>query len=118
MLPLERSNSNFLETVGTPSLRQGRPIEIDRSLYNAEEQAIVLFTGESIAVEGVLPKESAVVSLKGEFTSPTLIRSHDVHIHQTAYRDYASITGIAATAGIWLYLLCSSPGIFYSRNHQ
>ncbi len=118
MAPLEHSNSNFLETVNTPSLRQGRPIEIDRSFYNAEERTVSLFTGESIAVEGVLPKKSAVVSLKGKFTTPHLIHSHTIHIHQKAYRDYASIAGIAVTAGIWLYLLCSSSGIFNPRKYS
>ncbi len=115
MTPLERSNSNFLETVGSPSLRQGRPIELDRAFYNAEEQTISLFTGEPVAVEGVLPEKSAVVSLKGEFTAARLIHSHDVHIHHKAYRDKASIAGLAATAAIWSYLLCSASGIFSSR---
>ena len=116
MAPLERSNTNFLETVGNPSLRSGRPIEIDRSFYDAKEQVITLFTGESVAVEGVLPPESAVISLKGEFTSPAVIRGHSLHVHHQAYREYASIAGLAATAGIWLYLLLTAP--FHSRSRK
>lgn len=105
---LKDTNVNYLKIIGESGIRSGSPIELDRSYYNAETDTITLFTGESVAVTGSLPPHSGTVSFKGEFRTPSLINSTRYHVHNRAYRDYASIAAIILTALIWTYILLNS----------
>ena len=101
---LEQSDPSYTKTLRNNSTRAGKTIELDRSYFSAEDKSISLFTGEKLSVSGVLPEKSGTISVQGKFISERQLQSYKYHNHNS-YRDYASKTGLALIAAMWLYLL-------------
>ncbi|MEM7526018.1 MAG: hypothetical protein AAF360_20135, partial [Pseudomonadota bacterium] len=54
---------------------------------------------------GVLPEESATVSIKGRFRGADLVVATEAHVHPRGVRDYASYLGLGLVALWWLSCL-------------
>lgn len=104
MKTLESSNTNFIQTVKQDPARIGKTIELDRTYFSALDSSIKLYTGETVAAAGMLPKKSGLVSFKGEFTGLKKLNCKEFHSHNS-FRDYASKLGILVILAIWSHLL-------------
>ncbi len=104
MQPLEISNSSHIHTLRHIEGRTGKPIELDRAVFDGQRRVIHMFNQEEIGLTGKLPQQSGLTSIKGEFESPRTIRVNQYHSH-SGYRNIASYIGLALIAIIWIYLL-------------
>ncbi len=101
-----QSNPSYIATIADITGRPGKPIEVDRGIFNVEDATISIPSKERIHLSGKLPARSGVVSIQGEFLSKDQIVVHAFHFH--AYnRDLASKTGLAAILFIWILALFS-----------
>ena len=104
MSQLEESNSNHFWTLRHKENRAGKYVELDRAYYSKKDDKITIFSKESFTLTGNTPEKSGIVSLKGEFIAPYVIKSNMFHMH-TGYRNYASYIGLFLSLIIWGYLL-------------
>lgn len=104
MESLEKSDANYISTLGGKIDRTGKFVEVDRPYFTKEDSTIAIFSGEKIHIKGNLPDTSGTVSIKGKFTAAQTIESLSFHRH-SKFRDYASIIGLSLSLCIWLSLL-------------
>lgn len=115
---LERSDFYYLHTLRDRNSRPGKYIEFDRVPYSGTQQAVLLFTGESINLKGDLPRRSGTISVQGRFlTADTVQVSH--HQHHGRIRDLASMLGIFLACVLTLQTLILSrfPFIRSQKGH-
>lgn len=107
----EGANVHFLHTLKDKKHRTGKTLLIDRERFDVKTQIIYLSAGESFTVEGEVPLESGVYSMKGYFTAPDVFYAVKVY-HNGTFRNWASIAGLLLTALFWL------TGLYHCRSRQ
>ena len=99
---LDRADSHYVNTFRHHGQRTGKPVILDRVPYNpgAIGGSISVF-GEEIPVKGIAAQGPALVSIRGIFEAPDLIKVNDVHVHPRFLRSAASYIGLALVAAVW-----------------
>lgn len=92
----EQSDSHFVKTLRQTEKRVGRLVEFDRVSYLKKDSGDVIRTmakEQLRVVSGHLP-HSALVSMKGRFSSQDSLDVVDLHVHASWFRDVASLLGL------------------------
>jgi hypothetical protein len=95
-----------------PEYRPGEHIVFDRDRIFTRDGQSVLITSHGVELELIgdgLP-ESGIVSIEGRFADEHTVEVSTVHVNRAAFRDWASILGIALVVGIWARHLSSHFG--------
>lgn len=100
---LNRADSHFVHTFRHHGQRSGKPIVLDRVPYNPgnNEGSIHVFD-ESIAIKGFSAPKPVLVSIKGVFETPDLLKVNDVHVHPRFLRSAASYVGLGLVIAVWI----------------
>jgi hypothetical protein len=83
--------------------RSGSWIEFDRRPYQAEQQSIFAYSGETLRLEvpfGSLPEEDGTLSVRGRFLDHQTVLLADWHLHRSG-RDLRSLLGIFLLIAVW-----------------
>jgi len=101
---VEASDTHFLHTIRSAAGRVGHEIAIDRTelVRDARGDRLRLYSGEEVAVVGLLPARSAVVSVRGRFRDAHTLVIEALHVHAGRLRDFASYIGLSAVALAWM----------------
>lgn len=91
--PLERSGFYYIHTLRDRAARPGKYVELDRIPYTGQQRTATLFNGETIALRGDMPDQSAIVSLQGRFLTADTVQVMHYKQHGRT-RDLASMLGI------------------------
>lgn len=92
----EQADNHFLQTLRKAEVRKGRLVEFDRVSYIKKESGAMIrtFSNEYLHVGSDPLPRSALVSIKGRFTSADSLEINDLHIHSSWFRDAASMVGL------------------------
>lgn len=92
------ADAHSIATLRDRGARPGREVEFDRVDLHLRGDSAVLrtFADEDLEVVGVLPSGSSVVSVRGRFVDPKTVQNAELHVHDGAWRDYASYLGLSA----------------------
>jgi len=98
----ELADNHFMKTLRQTEKRVGQVVEFDRVPYIKKQSGDVIQTvsKEHIQVARDPLPHSALVSVKGWFSTQKSIEVRDLHIHSSWFRDVASLLGL----GIFLVL--------------
>lgn len=99
--PLAADN-HFTATL-TAANRSGSWIEFDRRPYQAGNQSIVAYSGETLRLavpSGSLPQQDGILSLRGRFLDHQTVLLADWHLHRSG-RGLRSLAGIFLLAAVW-----------------
>ncbi len=99
----EQADNHFIHTLRDVENRVGRVVEFDRVPYIKKDSGSVIRTMAEEYLK-VIPEpfpHSALVSLKGRFSSSDSLMVEDFHVHSSWFRDAASVLGLAI-----LVILC------------
>jgi hypothetical protein len=99
----EKANNHFVHTLRDYQNRAGKHIELDRKPFDAHTETISAFGDEPIQVKGVDFKDSAVLSISGNFIAPDTIWVEEYHVHDEVFRDGASYVGLALVLVVWIF---------------
>ncbi len=105
--PLAADN-HFAATLLAENHR-GSWIEFDRRPYQAKEQSLLAYSGESLRLTvpfGSLPQQDGILSVRGRFLDHQTILLADWHLHRSG-RDLRSLIGIFLLAAVWSVALCA-----------
>jgi len=97
MSGLEQADNSFIKTLRETEIRVGRVVEFDRVPYIKKNSGDVIRTvaNEYLRVVTNPLPHSALVSIKGRFTTSDSLEVEDLHIHSSWFRDAASMLGLA-----------------------
>ena len=86
-----------MKTLRETETRVGRVVEFDRVSYIKRDSGDVIRTvsNEYLKVGANPLPHSALVSMKGRFTTSDSLEVEDLHIHSSWFRDAASMLGLA-----------------------
>ena len=90
---LRQTDFHFLQTLQDKPARPGKYVEFDRVVFDHQQPAIRIFTGEQIRLIGKIPARSGTISIRGRFIAPGIVQAIDVQLHDGS-RKFASIAGI------------------------
>jgi hypothetical protein len=96
------ANNHFAATLLAEN-RSGSWIEFDRRPYQAEEQSILAYSGETLRLavpSGNLPAQDGTLSVRGRFLSHNEVLLADWHLHRSG-RDLRSQIGIFLLIAVW-----------------
>ena len=101
------SDNHFVSTLQAGEDREGRYVEFDRSVYlvTSAGNLLVTYAGDTLRLEGDTPETSGVISARGRFTGPDVVRVYNVHRHAPWLRDGASYLGLLLLGLLWLSAL-------------
>ena len=99
----EKANNHFVHTLRDYQNRTGKHLELDRKQYDALAGSIIAFGGEPIQVKGIDLKDSAVLSISGNFVAPDTIQVEEYHVHNEVFRDGASYVGLGLVLLVWTF---------------
>ncbi len=104
---IEMANNYFIRVLRTPANRPGKYIELDRVAFQSNGATATTFAGEKIALAGEAPRTSGLVSVRGIFVNPHLLRVIQLE-RNIAFRNYASILGLFMACALLAHsvLLC------------
>lgn len=100
----KQADNKFIATLENKTYRPGKIIEFDRVPYFAQEKSMQTFAKETIFLNGYLPKNSSLLSIKGKFITFDTVDVTETHSHPP-YRDWASFIGIFLIVALWLKTL-------------
>jgi hypothetical protein len=97
MSGLEQADNSFIKTLRETEIRVRRVVEFDRVPYIKKNSGDVIRTvaNEYLRVVTNPLPHSALVSIKGRFTTSDSLEVEDLHIHSSWFRDAASMLGLA-----------------------
>ncbi len=87
-----------MEVIRDTDSRTGRNLELDRARYFAASNQVRIFTGELIQVENFSAPRDTLVSLRGVFESPDVLRVEQAIVHHPWQRAVAAKVGLALFA--------------------
>lgn len=96
------ADSHFAATLLAEN-RSGSWIEFDRRPYQAKEQSLLAWSGETLRLEvpfGSLPEEDGTLSVRGRFLDHQTILLADWHPHRSG-RGLRSLLGIFLLIAVW-----------------
>ncbi len=99
-----------MATLSSVAERTNKPLSYDRGYVHRDNGRDWLrsYAGEEIELRGVpvvLPPDGAQATLRGVFETPSLLRVTDFHLNRGAWRDGASVAGLAAFGLLWMTAL-------------
>lgn len=86
--------------------RAGRPLELDRARYFSDRNEIRIFTGEFIKIENFSAPADTLVSLRGVFQEPGLLRVDQAIIHHPWQRTATVLAGLGLFALFIMHAAC------------
>jgi len=95
----ESADTHFVRTLRQRGERTGRPVELDRVVY--EDGRLGTFAFEDLAVIGIDLDGRHRVSLRGRFVDSGTVAVEAFHVHWPLFRDGASYLGLAAIVLVW-----------------
>ncbi|MEL6523721.1 MAG: hypothetical protein AAFQ66_22285, partial [Pseudomonadota bacterium] len=98
-----RVDPHYASTLRERDARDGKPIEFDRARTVGSADTVMLATwpGETFQLAGTPLPSGQIVSIRGRFEGPDVIRVDDVHLHRGRWRDYASYLGLLIVLLWW-----------------
>ncbi|SDI62847.1 hypothetical protein [Alloyangia pacifica] len=101
---VEMADLHYTRTLRQAEVRENMPVEVDRGRIVAtpEGSELLLWTGERIALNGLLEGTEGVFSLRGHFSARDAIAVDATHRHRAGIRDYASYAGLLLVVAWWL----------------
>ena len=104
----QRADLHFAATLDARALREGARIEFDRAPIQAGPNGaarLLAWTGEIFVLEGVVPDDAKVVSVRGHFIATNSVEIDAIFVHSPAWRAILSQIGLLFAAGWWLRCL-------------
>ncbi len=98
----QRANLHFAATLDTAAQRNGAPIEFDRAPIQTGPNGaaqLLAWTGEIFVLEGVVPDDAKVVSVRGHFVAMNTVEVDAIFAHSPAWRAILSQIGLLFAAG-------------------
>jgi hypothetical protein len=108
---VEKANIRYIHTLRDISARRGQHIESDRVPYIKEMKSVKMFTGETITLEGSIPGDSGLISLKGTFTSDRAITASTYHVH-------SNFRAVSSYLGMFLYCILCFQTLLRRKNRK
>ena len=100
---LEASDSYSVRTLREVERRAGRTVAFDRTAFHDTPAGgrVETWTGERLRATGSLPDRDALVSLRGTFLAPDVLRVDSLVVHR-GNRDWPSYVALGLLALLWL----------------
>ena len=109
---LVNADNRFSTTLRNINERPGKYLELDRHHYRSRDNTVLIFNGERVTVQGVVPEQDAKVSVKGYFVDANIIHISELHVH-SPMRDISSIVALAGVLFVWCLALVGKRVTFF-----
>jgi len=104
----KRADLHFAATLEAGAQRLGKAIEFDRTPMRIGPDGVArlrAWTGETFVLQGAVPHDAEVVSVRGQFVAADTVKIDAVFVHRPAWRAILSQLGLLFVAGWWLRCL-------------
>ena len=94
---------HYTTTLRTVNERPGAPVEVDRSAleWRGDLPVLTMSMGPELVLEGDVPQDAQLVSVRGTFTDTHTISVDDLRVHPPGQRALFSYFGLALVLTWW-----------------
>jgi signal transduction histidine kinase len=94
----------FARTLSDSAMRVGKPVAFDRASLGSHEDGritVEAFNGEHLFLEEVAADPVGLISVRGVFIEPGVVRATSYHVHPANFRNAASFAGLLLVLILW-----------------